>query len=103
MLALVTGDVLVHIAQFTFNHAQTVTDELRGTDGNLVLVLDPLLIIYLDQRIQDIFRLWDGYVINAEIDDSGILVTQIRTQSGGVIVGYGTYTTFIIADGSPNE
>ena len=103
VLALVAGDVLIHIAQLAFDHAQTVTDELRGADGDLVLVLYPFLVIYLDEGVQDIFRLLYGGIIDAQVDDGGILAAQIRTQGGRIIIGDGTHAAFSIADGSSHE
>ena len=80
MLAFVAGDIFVYMAQFALYHVQAVANELRSADGNLVFVPNPVLIIDFDQGIQDVFRFPDGSVIDAEVDDRGIFVTQVSDQ-----------------------
>ena len=75
MLAFVAGYIFVYMPQFALYHTQTIANELRGADGYLVFVPNPVFIINLDQGIQDVFRFPYGRVIDAEVDDSGIFVT----------------------------
>ena len=103
MLTLVTGDVLIYIAQLVFDHAQTVTDELRSTDGDLVLVLNPFLVVHFNQGVQNVFSLLNGGIVDTQIDNGGILVSQFRMQSGCIIIGDGTHITFSITYGSAHE
>ena len=80
MLALVGGDVFIHIAQFTFDNGQTLVDEHRSAYGDLVLVLHPVLVIYGYQHVQYILRTLDADVLKREVDDRGFLVTQRNGQ-----------------------
>ena len=98
MLALVSGDVFVHMTQFVLYHSQTVADELRSTDGNLVFVLNPVLVIDFDQGIQQVFRFPDGGVADAEVDDGGVVTAQFGNQRVGIGVGGGTYASPDILD-----
>ena len=98
MLTFVAGYIFVYMAQFALYHAQTVANELRGADGNLVFVSNPVLIINLDQGIQDVFRFPDGDVIDAEVDDSGIFVTQFSDQCICISIGGGTHASPDIPD-----
>ncbi len=81
MFALVVGDVFVHVSQLVLYHVQTVADELRGADGNLVLVLNPVLIINLDQGVQYVFRFPGGGIVDAEVDDGASSLPNSATSS----------------------
>ena len=80
VFGFIRRDILIHMPQLVLNHTKTVADELGGADSNLVLVLNPFLIIDFNQGIEDVFRLLDGGILNAEIDNSGILVAEFRTE-----------------------
>ena len=88
------------MTEFVLNHSETVADELGSADSYLVLVLNPFLVIDLNQGIQNIFRLLDGSIVNAEIDDGRILIAKFRTKVLGVIVGSAHNATLMIGNGS---
>ena len=75
------------MTEFVLNHSETVADELGSADSYLVLCLESISRIDLNQGIQNIFRLLDGSIVNAEIDDGRILIAKFRTKVLGVIVG----------------
>ena len=80
VLALETRDAVVHIAQLPLDHPQTLVNELRGADSDLVLIEDPMLIINLDQAIQDILRLLDRSVGDAQVDHRTLVVNKGGVQ-----------------------
>ena len=68
VLALVGGYILVNYPQFAFNDGQALIDEYGGAYCYLVLVLDPFLVIYSYQRIQNIFSPLNGTVLYRQVD-----------------------------------
>ena len=63
MLALVGGDVIVHVTQFALDHTEAAVNELRGTNGYLVLVPHPVLVIDSYQGVQHVFRPLGGNIL----------------------------------------
>ena len=76
VFALVGGDVLVHIAQFPLDDAQTLVDEHRGRDGDLVLVPYPVLVVYRDHGVQYVLGPLRGDVAEGKVDGRSLLVAQ---------------------------
>ena len=91
------------MSQFILYHPQSVADELRGADGNLVLVLNPFLVIDPNQRVQDVFRFLHGRVVYAEIDDGGFLVAQFGMQFVYIIIGNHLHVGPAETDGHADE
>ena len=84
LLALVGGDGLVHVAEFVLDHAQAVGDELVGGGGDLVLVLDPDLVVDVDHRVEDLGGALGVDVLDGQVDHGGVLVGQGRGHLGEV-------------------
>lgn len=84
VLAFESRNVFIHMSQFAFDHAQAVVDKQGSTDRNLVLVLDPVLVIHGNQGIQHLLRPLDAGIPEAQVDYGGLLVVQGHAQSRGV-------------------
>ena len=68
ILAFISRDILIHAPQLPLNHTQTIIDKHGGTDGDLVLVFYPILIIDGYQGIQYVFRTPHTDILNREVD-----------------------------------
>ncbi len=86
--ALEIGDVRIDIAQFTLYHAETVGDESRRGHCHLLFVKTPFLIIYLDERIEEINLPLHAYILHREVYHRCILVGKAYVELL-LIVGYG--------------
>ena len=98
VFALEGGNVFVDVAQLALDDAEAVGDELRGADGDLVLVLDPVFVVDLDEGVQQVFGLADGGIADAEVDDGGFLVAQAGLKGGGVGIGGGLQAALAVGD-----
>ena len=81
-------DAGIHATQFLLDNHQTVGDEVRGIDRNAVLVVDSILVIDRNQRIQDIFRTGDRDILQSQVDDGCRLGSQGRLQIGLVFLDH---------------
>ena len=88
------------MSQLAFDYTQTVTYELRGADGNLVLVLYPLFVVHLYQCIQYVFCPGYGCIVDAQINDGCFLAAQFDTQCIKIAVGGTICFAYGITDGS---
>ena len=80
--ALVVSNILFHMPQFLLNDPQTLLDELIGSYANLVAVLDPVLIIYINNGVEDVVGTWYADILTADVDDVvGIRLYSSRNQS----------------------
>ena len=75
---LVSGNVLIHIAQLLLYDSQTLLDELIGGDANLVAVFDPVLVVDIDDGLEDVLSTGNGVVDTADINN----VLGIGLQGG---------------------
>ena len=82
MFALIRRYVVVHVAQFALNNAQTVINETRCAYGYLVLVAHPLLVVHRYERVQHVLRPLGRHIIVRESDDVRLLVRPCHGQSG---------------------
>ena len=82
VLALVGRNIVIHIAQLAFYHTESLIDEHAGTDGYLVLVLHPVLIIDGYEGIQHLLGTLDADILEGEGDDVGLLIVLRHSQSG---------------------
>ena len=98
VFALEGGNVFVDVAQLALDDAEAVGDELRGADGDLVLVLDPVFVVDLDEGIQQVFGLADGGIADAEVDDGGLLVAQAGLKGGSIGVGGSLQAALAVGD-----
>ena len=81
MLAAERGDGAVHVAEFLFDDAQAVGDELVGGRADLVLVLDPDLVIHVDHHVQDLRGALDVDVLQGEVDDGGVAAAEGHAEA----------------------
>lgn len=81
MSTAVVGDGLVNGAKLLFDDAETVGDELVGGSGYLVLVLDPVLVIDVDDHPQDILGTLGIHISIIKVDYGGILAVKARSQA----------------------
>ncbi len=77
----VGGDGLVHASEFLLDDSEPVGDELVGGGGNLVLVLDPVLVIDVDDHPQDILCPLGVDVTIGEVDDGGVLAVDVGAEA----------------------
>ena len=88
------------MSQLAFDYTQTVAYELRGADGNLVLVLYPLFVVHLYQGVQYVFCPGYGCIVDAHINDGGFLAAQFDTQCIKITVGCTICFAYGITDGN---
>ena len=86
----VGGDGLVHGAEFLLYDAETVGYEFVGGSGDLVLVLDPVLVVAVDEHPEHILRPLGVDVTVVEVDDGGVLAVDVGAEAaaagpGGVL------------------
>ena len=60
---LIRGNVGIHVAELALDYGQTVLDEFGGGNGNLVLVADPVFIVHVDKRLEEILGALGAYVV----------------------------------------
>ena len=70
------SDGLVHAAELLLDDAQAVGDKLVGARGDLVLVLDPVLVVAVDDHPQDVFGPLGVDVAVVEVDDGRVLAVE---------------------------
>ncbi len=70
------GDGLVHAAELFLDDAEAVGDEFVGACGDLVLVLDPVLVVAVDDHPQDVFGPLGVDVAVVEVDDGRVLAVE---------------------------
>ena len=80
VLALVLGDVAVDGGEFLLDDLETVVDEHRGREGDLVLVLYPVLVVDVDEGVEDVLS--PGYrdVVVRKDNDVGVLLAEGRGE-----------------------
>ena len=84
VLGSVGGDGLVHGAELLLDDAEAVGDEFVGARGDLVFVLDPVLVVDVDDHAQDIFGPLGVDVLEAEVDDGRVLVAEGGGETGTI-------------------
>ena len=93
MFTLILFNIGVHIAQLLFDDNQTLVDEVRGIDRHRVLVIDGILIIHGNQRIDHILRTRNRDILQRQVDDGcrfagqGCLQVRLIGRSRGFQIG----------------
>ena len=82
--ALVGGDVLVDVAELLLDDAEALVDEHGGAHGDLVLVLDPVLVVDGDQGVEHVLGALGVDVLEREVDDRGVLAVEGGREARGV-------------------
>ena len=85
MFALVRRYVLVHVSELPLDHPQTLVDEHRGADGDLVFILHPVFVVNGDQRVENVFGALDGMIPECKVDDRCLFAAQGYGQVRGVL------------------
>ena len=84
---LVRLQLALDTSQLLLDNHQTLIDEIRGIDRDLVLVLDSLLVIHRDQRIQHILRTGGGVIPQRQIEDGSVILrladAQVASEQAG--------------------
>ncbi len=84
VLGAVGGDGLVHGAQLLLDDAEAVGDKLVGGGGDLVLVLDPVLVVDVDHHAEDVLGPLGVDILKPKIDDRCIPVAEGGGEAGAV-------------------
>ena len=84
--ALVSGNVLVYIAQLLLNHCQSLLDKFVGRYADLVAVCHPVLVVDVDDGLQDVVGLSDGVVGALNVDDVLCLWFQAGRDEAAVVL-----------------
>ena len=80
--ALVRRDVGVYVAEFAFEHAEAVRDEVGGGAGNLVLVVDPAFLIYVNDGGDDVFGALGVDIAVGDGDERTLVVDESGADAG---------------------
>ena len=86
VLALVGLDVSVHAAKLLLDDGQTLVDEVRRVHRYLVLVVDRVLVVHRDQRVQKVLSAGNRLVLVLQVDDRGRLARKGDRQRGHAAV-----------------
>ena len=84
VFTLVGGDGLVHVAEFLLDDVESVGDELVGGGRDLVLVLDPVLVVDVDDHAKDVLGALGVDILEAEVDHGRVLVAEGGGEVGAV-------------------
>ena len=84
VLALVGRDVLVDVAQLLLDEAETVVDEEGGAHHDLVLVLEPVVVVDRDQHVEEVVGAAFRDVVDGERHHVGVLGRELDAQLCGI-------------------
>ena len=84
VFTLVGGDGLVYVAELLLDDVETVGYELVGGGCDLVLVLDPVLVVDVDHHAQDVLGALGVDILEAEVDHGRVLVAEGGGEVGTV-------------------
>lgn len=69
VFGFVIGNIGIDVAKFRLDYSESVVDKHRCRHGNLVLILHPVLIIYIDYVVEDVVGTLGGYIAIGNVDD----------------------------------
>ena len=87
MFRLIRRYVRIHISKFFLKNAKPLVDEPGCRNGNLVFVLNPSFVIYLNQSRENIICLSDGGTRYRNVNNRRLIVAESRRHLGRQYVG----------------
>ena len=85
------GDAVVHVAQVFLQELQPLFDEAGRSGRKLVFLINPHLVIDLDDGVEYGFGLTGGLVGISQVDDGGLLVVDAGLEAALDVFGCGEY------------
>lgn len=91
---LIGRDLAVYGVQFRTDDAQPLVDEVGRVVGDTVLVVDRLVVIAGDERVDDVLRTAGNVVVERNGDGVGLLLDQLDGDSLVVTRGHAAHDLF---------